>query len=160
MTFAVVIAQNRFFAYHWLPVQGPVVLLGFAGLHALFERADSGPGGSLVRRFALVTAAAVVLGASVHPLREGAEWARHAIGSIDRPAYLDHFGETPGDEARVAEWLRAETAEEDAVVVYAWNAAIHFLSGRRSPTRFGYAMPLIMGGAGELPGLLRAPAGR
>ncbi|MGH0028586.1 MAG: ArnT family glycosyltransferase [Myxococcota bacterium] len=145
VTLGIVAVQNRFFTYHWLPVQGPLVLLGFAGLHAL-----SADGGALARRFAVATAAVVVLGAALHPLREAAEWARHATGAIDRYAYLDHFGDAPGNEARVADWLRAETAADDGVVIYAWNAAIPFLAGRSGPTRFGYAMPLLMAGGGDL----------
>lgn len=148
LAFAIVAAQNRFFTYHWLAVQAPLVLLGFAGLHALYAGGSGGHG--IGRRFAVATAAVVVAGAALHPLLEVAAWARYAAGSVDRLAYLDHFGDAPGNEARVADWLEEHTAEDDGVVVYAWNAAIPFLAGRRVPTRFGYAMPLLMGGAAGL----------
>jgi hypothetical protein len=70
---------------------------------------------------------------------------RYAIGSTDRLAYLDHFGDTPGAEARAVEWLRTETGPDEPVLVYGWSTSVLFLAERRSPTRFGYPMPLLVG---------------
>jgi 4-amino-4-deoxy-L-arabinose transferase-like glycosyltransferase len=54
---------------------------------------------------------------------------------------------TPGVDAQIAEaaaYVRANTAEEDTVLVWGAETMVNFLSGRRAPSRFTYLYPLYM----------------
>jgi hypothetical protein len=57
---------------------------------------------------------------------------------------------------RISAWLDGHTDPDDAVFVWGYEPAISFLSHRRSPTRFGYTLPVVgEGGTGGLVGRYR-----
>ena len=65
-------------------------------------------------------------------------------GVTDTDDYYDGFG-AAGAERRAAEHIRDRSSADDGVVIWGWNASILFLSGRATPTRFGFSMPLLLG---------------
>jgi hypothetical protein len=46
---------------------------------------------------------------------------------------------------QAADYIRGRTKDGDRIVIWGWDAAILYLSGRQSVSRFGYSMPLVMG---------------
>ena len=89
--------------------------------------------------------ALIVVHACVHPAFETARFASWIAGVTDRDTYLDGFG-IPGAESRAARHIQARTTDDDEVAMWGWNTAIVYMSGRRVATRFGFSMPLLMGG--------------
>jgi hypothetical protein len=142
VTTGVVVLQNRFFTYQWLPTLPPFAILGAVGLA---DALRDGNGTALVqRRFVLVTLFVVVGHALAHPLLEIGHWAAYAARLEPADRYYDHFG-IPGNERRAAAYIRAHSLKSDGVAIYGWNASILFMSERTSPTRFVFSLPLLAG---------------
>ncbi len=131
---ALVTAQNRFFAYHWLPILPAATLLGAVGLHALRARSTA---------LACVTWTVILVHCLAPILLEEARFISWLTGRIDRAAYYDGYGQ-PGDDMKAVEWLRHQGQPGD-VFVFGWNGDIAWLSARRIVSRFGFSMPLLMG---------------
>jgi hypothetical protein len=127
-----VVAQGRFFAYHWLPILPPAVVLGSIG----FE--------SIARRH--ITLAAIVgvliLANVIAPIAlEEARFAAWLSGGATA-RYYDGYGQ-PGDDMRAVKWLEREGGT-GKVFVFGWNAAIPWLGHRETVSRFGFSMPLLI----------------
>lgn len=146
---AVVIIQNRFFTYHWIVVFPVVVILSAIGIYSLLHPAGEPkrnmggllqPGGVLAGSALLV----FVLHVTALPAVEVAHWASYLTGHTTARGYAKHFG-SPADDIAAAEFVRESVAEDQTVVIFGWNSSVLFLSGRISPTRFGFSMPLMQG---------------
>ena len=128
------VLQNRFFAYHWLPIVPAATLLATVGLHDLLRR---------MKPLAYVMGGAIFL-RSLAPI--GLEEVRYVswmVGRIDREAYYDAYGE-PGDDMKTVWWLK-ERAQPGSVFVFGFHSGVGWLSGRQTVSRFGYSLPLMLG---------------
>jgi len=138
---AAVVAQGRFYTYHWLIVSPPMAVLIASGI---WQVAKVEFAGSSRLSFTVIVAAVMCFHVTTHPMLEVFEFFRYVTGSTTKEAYYAHFG-IPGDDLRAAQYLRGHSADSASVAMLGWNASILYQSGRRSPTRFGYSMPLFMG---------------
>ncbi len=135
-----VVLQGRFYSYHWIPLAPPLVVLCAVGLAALHDA-----GGALPRRFAQLLAAVLLLQLSSTPLEYGYGFLRYATGGWSPELYYGSMGDARfnvWDEQETARYLREHTDEEDTITVWGVNADLHFLSGRRSTSRFVHSMGL------------------
>jgi hypothetical protein len=128
-----VLLQNRFFAYHWLPMLPAATLLGAVGLRDAAIRA---------RPLAYVLGGAILLHCLAPILPEQVRFLSWTLGRIDREAYYRAYGEA-ADDMRTVWWLREE-ARPGSVYVFGWNTGVVWLSGRPTISRFGFSMPLLV----------------
>lgn len=139
-----VLIQGRYFPYHWIPVIPPLVILATYG----FSYALSFPGRATLRpaayRFMSALLVITALYAAAHPALETVRWLAWQVGLTSSEQYNDGFG-IPGPDIRAARYLAEHSGADDGVVIWGWNASILFMSGRQSPTRFGWSMPLMLG---------------
>jgi len=131
---ALATAQNRFYAYHWLPLLPAWTLLGAAALHAMR---------SSLKTLATVVTGIILLHAIAPVVLEEARFLSWMAGRTDRAAYYDGYGEV-GDDMRAERWLR-EQGQPGKVVVFGFHPAVAWLSQRETVSRFGYSLPLMMG---------------
>jgi len=61
-------------------------------------------------------------------------------------AFAQNFWTSVEDQVPVVNYIRRETRPEDRIFIWDDHAEIYFLSGRNSPTRFGYASQLLLPG--------------
>ena len=157
---AVMVAlQNRFFEYHWVLLLPPSVLLGAVGFHAVVAewRAHRGPTPSpplpASAVLALLLFRLLLVHVSVRPLYDVASWASFTIGLRTADDYYARFPiarGVAGSDLLAADYIRDRTTENDRVAVWGWNVSVNYLAGRRSASKFGYSMPLILGEGTEL----------
>ena len=144
LAFAGIVIQGRYFIYHWLPAIPPMVILAAYG----FSGALAAPGRGTLRPTVLKLMSALLvitaLYAAARPAFETMRWLAWQAGLIASEEYYDGFG-IPGADIRAARYLAEHSTAEDRVLVWGWNASILFMSGRQSPTRFGWSMPLMLG---------------
>jgi hypothetical protein len=131
---AAVLLQNRFFAYHWLPILPAAALLGAAGLNAVLQRAPW---------LAYVWTAVIGMHALAPVALEEMRFLAWATGRIDRTAYYEAYGEA-SDDMKAVWWLRDHGAA-GSVYVFGWNTGVAWLSDRPFVSRFGFSMPLLIG---------------
>lgn len=144
---AMVTVQSRFYAYHWLPILPPAVLLGAVGLHALQ---------STSRPFAVVLFGVIAAHGLAPVALEEARFGAWLSGRLSAEAYYDGYGE-PGDDMRAVEWLRHE-AQPGEVFVFGWHSVVPWLAGRTSVSRFPYSLPLLLGEGSPLRAAYRREA--
>jgi hypothetical protein len=145
-TFSVVV-QNRYYAYHWLPLLPAATLLGAVALHDLAAR---------TRVFVSLVLGAVLLHCLAPIGLEEARFAGWLAGRIDRDAYYTAYG-APGDDMKAVRWFR-ESAQPGTVFVFGWHPVVPWLSERQSVSRFGYSLPLLMGNGLDIRDRYRAEA--
>ncbi|MGH8550204.1 MAG: ArnT family glycosyltransferase [Methylococcales bacterium] len=141
-----VMLQNRFFTYHWMPLFPAVVISAAIGLHTLFESLNAGCAKVQNLRNWMIGSLLLVLvfHVSALPAYEVLHWLAYLTNQSGSERYFKHFGE-PADDIAMARLLSGMTRPDDQVVIFGWNSAILFLSQRTSPTRFGFSMPLLQG---------------
>jgi 4-amino-4-deoxy-L-arabinose transferase-like glycosyltransferase len=145
LALAAVIVQKRFFLYHWLPIYPPLAILFGMGIYRLQCAAASDHLSLRVRRLALSAGLVVILmHVAAHPLFDLYSSAAYAAGYRSRDLYLQSFG-IPADEVAAAERLAQLSTPDDYVLVWGWNTNVLYLADRKSPTRFGFSMPLLLG---------------
>jgi len=148
-----VVLQGRFFAYHWLPLLPAFVVLGAVGARVVVDR---------IRMLAVASLVVILTGCIAPIAIEQFRFLLWIAGRIDTATYYDGYGE-PGSEMRAVEWLRTKGAD-GKVFVFGWNTGVAWLSHREIVSRFGFSMPLLLGGSvnlrsayqAELLGALRA----
>jgi hypothetical protein len=147
-----VAAQRRFFIYHWVIVYPPLVLLSAVGVDSVcvacargakdLRRRPSRPFSRMALGFAIIA----LLNVAKVPTSAVGQWLEVLTGRITASQYYDSHRAgsfVAGDDMNAATYIRERTSPDDTVAVYGYNAGINFLSGRKNPTRFGYALPLI-----------------
>lgn len=132
----IVIAQDRFFAYHWLPFLPPAVVLGAVGARELRKQ---------VPIFAALLVGVLFVHAVAPIGLEEARFASWIAGRSSRDAYYDGYGPEPGSDIRAANWLRQQPPGD--VFLFGWNAAVPWIADRHVVSRFGYSLPLLLNGA-------------
>jgi hypothetical protein len=131
---AAVVLQNRFFAYHWLPLLPAAVLLGASGLHAVLQR---------TRALAYLWTAVILVHVLAPVALEEMRFLAWTAGRLDRAAYYEAYGEA-ADDMKAVWWLREQGAP-GSVYVFGWNTGVAWLSDRPLVSRFGFSMPLLIG---------------
>ena len=127
---AVVVAQGRYFTYHWVPLSAVLAVAAAVGCARLVD----------ARVPAAVAAGALLLVTAWSPLDAS---VRRVVD--DRP-YDDAF--VVGDfsavrNVAVRDWLRRHTEPGDAVLVWGDGPAVHFLSDRPAASRFADTLPVV-----------------
>ncbi len=130
---AAVVAQNRFFAYHWLPLLPVATVLGALGLHDLLLRAP---------RLAQIVAVLLVIHCVAPIALEESRFVSWMAGRTTTETYYAGYGE-PGDDMKAVSWLR-QSGQAGGVYVFGWEAGIVWLSHRPFVSRFGFSMPLLI----------------
>jgi hypothetical protein len=139
-------AQRRYWPYHWHALAwslGPLAGIGLARL----LRADTAERASRVVAVALMALALFTL---VFPLqRRVREWTQLVRGQFPtRAAYLRQFvggeSEIVDDDLSLAAWLSTNSAVGDRVFI--WDSPLaNVIAQRRTPGRFGFFGPLVLG---------------
>ena len=152
---ACVFVQGKFWVYHWLPAYPPITLLAGLGLWSLVENEKGSSEGPqlayspLLVGFALLASGVFIAQVGYQPGRSVGRFAKLALGRIDLGEYYSRFVEweyVANDAIEAGHYIAARTRPQDGVVVFGHEATVNFVSGRPSPTRFTYAMPLTVGG--------------
>ena len=155
ISFFIVIVQNRYYAYQWVIIYPPIVLLCAVGFHTIFflnqstvsePKAQHRQPVQLLGIFMLVV---IIFYATIHPLFEVSKWISYISNRNSREQYYDSFG-IPGSDIQAANYIQERTTEGDKIFIWGWNASIYFLSSRQSSSRFGYSLPLLMGEGTEV----------
>ena len=153
-----VVAQGQFFPYHWHPLYPPLAMLAGVAIGRVltdaadgWRHADEAPAraepiaaGTAV---ALAVAGIAVAGAFLEPSLHVYRSARFALGvtdgrELDRVEF-GPFGHHAGAFPAVVAHLRSNSAPADRALVWGSAAGVNYLSGRASPSPFGFAQPLV-----------------
>jgi hypothetical protein len=147
--------QGRFFRYHWVVLFPAVLFLSAVGLDewcmlASVKGAEwNARSTRLLALISLALAGVAVLRLASVPASGVADWLTLVTGRTSSGQYYaSHVAAAyvAGDDMKASAYIRERTSSADTVAVYGNNADINFLSGRRNPTRFVFALPLTAGG--------------
>jgi hypothetical protein len=141
-------AQDKFYKYHWIPLFPPLVILGVVGCHRLLQGKTAG-WRKLAGAAALALAAFAVCEWAIAPASSVVQWLQLVTGRIGSDQYYTAHatgGFVAGDDMKTARYILVRTKPDEGITVWGNNALIEFLSGRPSPTRFIFALPLTEGG--------------
>ena len=136
-----VVAQGKYFAYHWLPLLPPVGLLAGQGLVFALDRVSQPFSG--VGRRAMIAVCAVAMAALVGT----AYWAHfqrplhYLLGSTPREQYLAEFVNPGGyfsfpADLAVAEYVKGHSDPTDHIFVWGLEPLVCFLADRPPASRF------------------------
>lgn len=131
---AVVVAQGRFFTYHWVPLSAVLAVTAAVGCAQLVE----------ARVPAAVLAATLLVASAWAPV--DAAVRRVVDAQADDRTYQDAFvkaGFSARQDKRISGWLRQHTEPDDEVLLWGYQPGVYFLSHRASATRFGYTLPVV-----------------
>jgi 4-amino-4-deoxy-L-arabinose transferase-like glycosyltransferase len=138
---AAVVAQLKFYVYHWSLFVGPLTLLATTSL--------AGVVASRRRAGAWIAGATAVFGIA-YALDPTTAWAtsasavtRHLTGHLDREHFLDTFradGPRFWDAEQVGLWLGEHTTPSDTVAVRAFDPEVYFTAHRRYGCRFFWTL--------------------
>jgi len=135
--------QGKFFEYHWVPALAPASILSAWALSSLWEEARAGGrGGTWDARgvFSALALIGLLLLGIYDRFPVYRRLAGYLQGSITREEYDRQF-DIGRDYSHVAAtqaaaYLRDRTSPGDTVLIWGAEPLLHFLSQRRSPTRF------------------------
>ena len=143
-----VVAQMKFFTYHWVPLLVPLSILaagGAADVLSVPRDQISGP-----RRWALALLLIALLAGNLGP--ETTRYRReflYDLGRVPRDNFLAPYGKwgsgdlSPLASAAVADYLGGHTQPDERVLVFGLEPGLYVASGRFPPTRFAYDQPLV-----------------
>lgn len=152
-----VVAQARYWQYHWLVIYSPLAVLAGMGVHALTRLRAMGPTSptnlaadreaTLALRSMPVAVMAVLFGAAFFsPSLEAYRWVKAEVGLTNMQEYdrmqYGIYGRGPNTFVDIARYIASRTSERDEVLVWGNVQGINFLSARRSATRFAYPRAL------------------
>jgi len=150
---AAVVAQGKYFGYHWKPLYGPLAVA--AGVGA--ERARLWLLQTARPKFlpapatrAAACLAILLLGLPLwRPMQARlTTCAQDLLVKHSWDAYYRRFGGYNSGhfslrgEWEVADYLKAHTRPDDRVLVWGFDPSINFFADRQTPTRFGFNLPL------------------
>jgi len=151
-----VVAQGKYYYYHWMPVYAPLLLLGVLGAFSLGggSRRGSAP-------WIVALGAALMFSAQITaiPARDAVKAAYYFVLKRSPQNYYNSFSFVvdgkalfnAGDEVAAANYLAAHTAPDEGVFIWGNHATARYLADRPNPTRFTIEFPL------SLPGKYLAP---
>ncbi len=148
LMFAGVVAQGKYYAYHWLPVLPPLALLAGHGAHVGFE--------SLRRPFSKreTLAVSVVLGAGLAYLLLSAWWTQfsrpvqYSLGRLSAADYQAGFVaggayfSFSADEA-VAQYVQEHSQPDRPIFIWGLEPLVYFLADRPAASRYTYPIALM-----------------
>jgi hypothetical protein len=127
-----IMAQRRFFEYHWAVALPPFALLTARGISRIAEVSSFSPG----RRLAGWSYLALLVARLVaSPALETLHFAAWQTGLESEEAFEAHFG-TGGVERQAAAALRKELAPGDRVAVWGLAATVGYLTDTPPVSRF------------------------
>lgn len=133
-------AQNRFYAYHWIPVYAPLIALAVSFLGSLRIPRPNRRVQSL--KWALLFFATAA--ACAPPAWEMIRWVGFVEGVVGRDVYNAAFGNQQW-EVEAAAYIRSHSNDSDRVGIWGFNTTALYLSGRKNATRFGNSTALLVG---------------
>lgn len=144
-----VCAQGKFFRYHYLPVLGPLAVLGALAIAAGFGRLWLRLGRSWLRAIALLLFAAGMVLATGYPRQYGDLLAvaagRTSIGEHWRSSRFVPWGDfSLRDDMELADYIRASTRPDDKVFIWGYEPVVYFLARRWPVSRFEYTFPIVV----------------
>jgi hypothetical protein len=145
--------QNKYYSYHWHPVRFSLLVIFVFGISGTWEFLrkrldDAGGSREEMLRIAMVVglcALAIFKGPAIN--REGI--SARILGTTSVVEYYKDFKSVYNWSFRFVSnheavtYLIERTHEDDAVLVWGFEAMINYMADRRSPTRFGYNYPLV-----------------
>lgn len=149
-----ILVQLKFFVYHFMVLVLPLSIFAgvFFGAHLKKLFAHQ----SKTAKAAVLAPAVLLLLANLAPdLGRYPRELLFDLKKISKDDFLEKYGKWgSGDISvaatyKVARYLGEQTAESDQVLVFSLEPGLNFLSGRGSPTRFCYDLPLIYQFGGE-----------
>ncbi|MEI8233736.1 MAG: glycosyltransferase family 39 protein [Verrucomicrobiota bacterium] len=154
----IVLLQNKYYPYHWLPVYFSMVALTTLGIDNLrkliLERTEnhSNNSSAILEKWVYLAFTIVILDKSdiaSHRYVADIPFIRSAIttpGLIDKHFSNDFSGDAEfsfSTQYRLAKYIREKTTRADKVLTWGFDPLINWLSDRDFPARFGMHHPLI-----------------
>jgi hypothetical protein len=140
-----VVAQGKYWVYHWFPAYPPLFILGALGAFALMR---SQPRSAAVSSILAVCSVLVLAAVVKAPLQEVARLGYYSIVRRDFDEYYSFYSlrlYNAADEIAAARYVAAHTRPDQGV--FSWGSdALYFLADRPNPSRFTFVMPLTLPG--------------
>jgi hypothetical protein len=140
------VAQMKFFTYHFIPLLVPLSLLAAAGGGLILGAAS----GRRVRRWMLVLLLAALFCGNLGPdTRRYRREFLFDLGRVPPESFLAPYGKWGGGDlcpvasAAVAAYLAAHTRPDEPVLVFGLEPGLYVNADRFPPTRFAYDQPLV-----------------
>jgi len=154
----IVLLQNKYFPYHWMPVFFPLIFFTILGVHSFSVILSNNFRGD--SRMAFIAESWISLALLVIMLDKANLAGHQYIESIPQvfktlaqrdfsdARFLQTGDYCCGDfsfqaEYRVSKYIHDKTAPADYVLVWTFDPLINYLSNRESPSRFALNYPLI-----------------
>lgn len=153
LSIAIVVAQDKFYLHHWLPLFVPLALAAGGGLAALLTDQQQLKDIAFIRGHWITTATVTLtfVFALLIPAHSLMRWSMSLNGYISWDEYYTGFGHyNLGDfsfkaNQEAAQYVAQRSDPQDSVLVWGFDVMVNYLSGRSSPSRFGYNYPLVRG---------------
>jgi hypothetical protein len=137
-----VVVQNRYFAYHWVPVLGPLALLcgiGVSRVKSMLDRAEKSLPAIPPSKFPRLAASAILIVtlamASAHLGGKVAPWLDSVVQRRTWSSYYASFPSVTVQQ-KIADEIDRHSKPDDALLVWGFDPLINYLADRRAPTRF------------------------
>lgn len=147
-----VVIQKKYFLYHWYPLIAPVVIGTGIALSWADEIVFPLPASWRVRltagQIALCWITLLYLPLS---FRWARDWVMFRFGNWSRAQYESNFYFENKNYywfsriRAISDHIQSRTTANQSVLVWGFDPVINYLTGRPSPTRFGYSYPLEFG---------------
>ncbi len=148
-----VVIQNKYYSYHWYPVRLCLVVFFTFGISYFVELFHKLEAETAIRwvtslRIWLLASMLVIAWVIAPPLNFSGASAI-VLGRTPVEDYYKGFKSYWNasfhflSNYETARHLEEHSREDESVLVWGFEPMINFLSGRRSPTRFGYNYPLV-----------------
>lgn len=143
-----VVAQMKFFTYHWVPLLVPLSVLAAQGGSAVLSAPRDQPAGP--KRWALALILLALLFGNLGP--ETKRYRRelyHDLGRTPRDNFLAAYAKwgfgdlNPLASRLAAEYIARQTSPDEPVLVFGLEPGFYVAARRFPPTRFAYDQPLV-----------------
>ena len=164
LTLLLVMMQNKFYLYHWFPLYGPLAIIAGGGVSRLLAVQNlpavrEMPG---LKYLSPALLALMFSTAMIVPTLSLLRWGLAINGYQSWESYYQGFG-TYGEgdfsfkaDQEVAQFISQQTSPQDTVLVWGFEVLVNYLSGRPSPSRFGFNYALVRGSENMLEPAYRA----
>jgi hypothetical protein len=147
-----VFIQGRYWLYHWTPVSIAVAPpLGVALTHCARRLVGRAETTVISRALVLLICVAILGTVAARGVFHCPNWPAYVVGLKSKEQYLTHFTNpehtwTLPPFQELAADVAQRSSPEDTVFMWGWDLQVNLLSQRKTPTRFGFAFPLIAKG--------------